>query len=447
MNSLRYYIDLLNEAAYDNKIMALKKLYPDQAQIIDWAKRLKKPDRVMWYLNILDRYLKLSDGDINKPIPNKNELIGNQNNTFADFQNSIEHYLGQENIPKIQSFVFTNQPANNVFAELSKIEREYTELQAKTKGVDPQTNDYKLLEFPDGTNWWFIDRAYCPEEGRSGGHCGNVVGKHDTAQRILSYRDRNNRVILTFILEKDKRLGEMKAKFNQKPEDRYHPQIMSLLLNPIVQGIKGEGYLADTNFSVFDLDERYLKILQAQKPKLISDQLETTPIEILKSPDWIKQNEQYKKIVLQKSPALRELLEKTAQRKCIPVWHKSRGLDYWKQMCKDYDYIAIGGIVTQEIKRSEYDVFYPLLKIAKENNCKVHGLGFTNLKGMVKYKFYSVDSTSWLSGNKFGAVYLFDGETMQKQNKQIGQRVKTNKTAIHNFTEWVKFSKYAENNL
>jgi hypothetical protein len=36
---------------------------------------------------------------------------------------------------------------------------------------------------------------------------------------------------------------------------------------------------------------------------------------------------------------------------------------------------------------------------------------------------------------------------MQKKNKQIGQRVKTNKTAIHNFTEWVKFSKYAENNL
>jgi hypothetical protein len=144
---------------------------------------------------------------------------------------------------------------------------------------------------------------------------------------------------------------------------------------------------------------------------------------------------------------LRILLENTAQRKCIPVWHKSRGLDYWKQMCKDYNYVAIGGIVTQEIKRSEYDVFYPLLKIARENNTKVHGLGFTNLKGMEKYKFYSVDSTSWLSGNKFGAVYLFDGKTMQKQKKKVGQRVKTNEVAIHNFTEWVKFSKYAEQNL
>lgn len=144
---------------------------------------------------------------------------------------------------------------------------------------------------------------------------------------------------------------------------------------------------------------------------------------------------------------LRNLLEETAQRKCIPVWHKSRGLEYWKQMVKEYNYVAIGGIVTQEIKRSEYNVFFPLLKIARENNCKVHGLGFTNLKGMEKYKFYSVDSTSWLSGNKFGAVYLFDGKTMQKQNKQLGQRVKTNEVAIHNFTEWVKFSKYAENNL
>lgn len=144
---------------------------------------------------------------------------------------------------------------------------------------------------------------------------------------------------------------------------------------------------------------------------------------------------------------LRDLLEQTAGRKCIPVWHKSRGLEYWKKMVKEYDYVAIGGIVTQEIKRTQYDIFSHLLKIAKENKCKVHGLGFTNLKGMEKYKFDSVDSTSWLSGNRFGAVYLFNGRTMQKKNKQIGQRVKTIETAQHNFAEWVKFSKYAEQNL
>ena len=144
---------------------------------------------------------------------------------------------------------------------------------------------------------------------------------------------------------------------------------------------------------------------------------------------------------------LRDLLERIAEKKCIPVWHKSRGLEYWKQMVKEYDYVAIGGLVTQEIKRTEYDVFIPLLKIAKENNCKVHGLGFTNLKGMVKYKFYSVDSTSWLSGNKFGSIYFFNGKTMCKIKAPEGKRLKANKAALHNFTEWVKFSKYAEQNL
>lgn len=146
---------------------------------------------------------------------------------------------------------------------------------------------------------------------------------------------------------------------------------------------------------------------------------------------------------------LRNLLEETAQRKCIPVWHKSRGLDYWKQMVKEYNYIAIGGIVKKEIKQSEYDVFIPLLKIAKENNCKVHGLGFTNLKGLKKYKFYSVDSTNWLSA-RFGTtgLYYFTGDNLKNINKPVNSRKKDLQAMnIFNFMEWVKFSKYAEQNL
>lgn len=144
---------------------------------------------------------------------------------------------------------------------------------------------------------------------------------------------------------------------------------------------------------------------------------------------------------------LRDLLEKYTGKKCIPVWHKSRGLDYWVDMCKNYSYVAIGGIVTKEIKRTEYDVFKPLLSIANKYNTKVHALGFTNLKGLEKYKFYSVDSTAWLSGNQYGAAHWFDGKTMQKKKKLPGQKVKAQEVARHNFKEWVKFSKYAENNL
>lgn len=140
---------------------------------------------------------------------------------------------------------------------------------------------------------------------------------------------------------------------------------------------------------------------------------------------------------------LREKLEKLTNKKSIPVWHKSRGLQYWKQMCKDYDYVAIGGIVTKEITKKNYTIFNVLLKIAKENNCKVHGLGFTNMEGIKKYKFYSVDSTAWLYGNRGGFLYMFNGKGINKIQPK-GMRLKGREAAIHNFNEWVKFSQYAE---
>jgi hypothetical protein len=146
---------------------------------------------------------------------------------------------------------------------------------------------------------------------------------------------------------------------------------------------------------------------------------------------------------------LRNKLELIAERKCIPVWHKSRGLEYWKKMIKEYDYVAIGGIVTREIKRNEHKIFSPLLKIAKENNCKVHGLGYTNLKGLKKYPFYSVDSTSWISGQKFLNMmqYIGNGEFKTHRPKKGQKGINPKKRLEYNFNEWVKFQKYAEREL
>jgi len=141
---------------------------------------------------------------------------------------------------------------------------------------------------------------------------------------------------------------------------------------------------------------------------------------------------------------LRNKLEDLTKRKSIPVWHKSRGFDYWKQIYKDYDYVAIGGIVTKEIKSNEHSVFLPLLKIARENNCKVHGLGFTKLELLKRYRFYSVDSTTWTTGNRFGEVHKFNGETLIKTKKPTGYRVKAELTAVNNFKEWIKYQKYAD---
>lgn len=144
---------------------------------------------------------------------------------------------------------------------------------------------------------------------------------------------------------------------------------------------------------------------------------------------------------------IRKKLEGLTGTKPIPVWHKSRGIEQFKRDADEYPYVALGGIVIKEFSRDEYKTFPWFINEAHKAGAKIHGLGFTNLEGIRKYHFDSVDSTSWVSGNRFGAVYYFDGRTMKKISKKPGQRVKTNQVAIHNFNEWKKFSRYAEKNL
>ena len=152
----------------------------------------------------------------------------------------------------------------------------------------------------------------------------------------------------------------------------------------------------------------------------------------------------------EKTLKLRKRLEEGTGKKCIPVFHKNRGIKEWEKMCREYDYVAIGTSGKNDSKwtRKHPEVIAKMLQIAKDNNCKVHGLGFTSLKGIKKLHFYSVDSTSWKSGNMFGSLYVFKNNTLEKIKKPINKRLKSgdyySKVEYWNFKEWVKFQKYAE---
>lgn len=144
---------------------------------------------------------------------------------------------------------------------------------------------------------------------------------------------------------------------------------------------------------------------------------------------------------------LRNKLENIVGWKCIPVFHRNRGKDEFLKLIKEYNYIALGGIAIKDINRTEYKYFKWFIDEAHKKNCKIHGLGFTNLEGIKKYHFDSVDSTTWVSGNRFGKVYKFNGKNIIIYNKLPGTRMKTRETAINNFIEWVKFSNYADKHL
>lgn len=145
---------------------------------------------------------------------------------------------------------------------------------------------------------------------------------------------------------------------------------------------------------------------------------------------------------------LRKKLEDLTHKKCIPVWHKSRGLEEWYDICKNYDYVAIGGIVIKEITRKDYKYFNPLLDIARKYNTKVHGLGLTITKELKKYPFYSVDSTSWVNASKFGQLQIFKDASIKSIQRPENTRVLDGGKAVE-FTlkEWIKFQEYAECNL
>lgn len=144
----------------------------------------------------------------------------------------------------------------------------------------------------------------------------------------------------------------------------------------------------------------------------------------------------------------RKRLESLTGKPCIPVWHKSRGIgEFWK-MCDEYGYAAIGGIVSREIKPEQYGAFPKMIKEAHSRKCKIHGLGFTALKWLDKCHFDSVDSTAWTTGNRFGHLYKFDGKTVVKIDNEKGKRfADSRRAALINFTEWLKFQKWAVTHL
>ncbi len=140
---------------------------------------------------------------------------------------------------------------------------------------------------------------------------------------------------------------------------------------------------------------------------------------------------------------LKNKIEAKTGKQPIPVWHRSRGKDDFIAMCKDYKYVAIGGIVSKEIKKEEHKYFNFLCDIAHENGAKIHGLGFAG-KDLEKYRFDSVDTAAWVWGNRCAFLYKFNGKTMVTIYKPKGTMLNSREVAIHNFWEWVKYSEYLE---
>lgn len=142
---------------------------------------------------------------------------------------------------------------------------------------------------------------------------------------------------------------------------------------------------------------------------------------------------------------MRRKLENETQRPCIPVWHKGRGVEYWKWMCDNYKYVAIGGLVFH-VKRQEYDSIKKMVDYAYRRGVKVHGLGFTKTKELEDWKFWSVDSASWKKAACLGRqAHFFNGKSIDQRMIDNGnKKVKLYELVAHNFVEWCKYQRYMD---
>lgn len=149
----------------------------------------------------------------------------------------------------------------------------------------------------------------------------------------------------------------------------------------------------------------------------------------------------------EKVKQLRQRIESRTGKQCIPVFHKERGLDEWSGMVKDYGYVALG-LSGKDVGKGDYKTFLRFVLDARDHGCKVHGLGITATSSLTNVPFYSVDSSSWTWGNRFGYFFKFDGREMKMLPKPQGKVIADPKAlAIHNLRQWVRLADSMETKI
>lgn len=95
----------------------------------------------------------------------------------------------------------------------------------------------------------------------------------------------------------------------------------------------------------------------------------------------------------------------------IPTYHYGENTKWLTRLLKKkYTYIALGGMVPISNKGLLYwldEIWGNYLTDSKGLPvCKVHGFGMTSLSLMLRYPWFSVDSTTWVTAGRLGGFYM-----------------------------------------
>lgn len=189
---------------------------------------------------------------------------------------SIRHFISQS-VHQFQSVVFGRETYQELINIFEKKEKTYF----RNKGLnhrDLPVEGRVICSINEDLCWFDLEARFSQNERLSLNHCGNAAGRSEDT--IYSLRERivkNGKVFwrphLTFIFNKEKRgLGERKARFNLKPDKKWHIAIVKLLTDrtEIKHLLKSEHFYASENDFVFnDLSEELKETLKYKRPDLM----------------------------------------------------------------------------------------------------------------------------------------------------------------------------------
>jgi hypothetical protein len=117
-----------------------------------------------------------------------------------------------------------------------------------------------------------------------------------------------------------------------------------------------------------------------------------------------------------------QLIMEKAGLKPIPCFHFGEPFEYLQRYVDRYDYLALGVAGNSGTKLIPWlDQCFSQYICGKNGmpKLKIHGFAVTSLKLMLRYPFYSVDSTSWVVTGRMGWIYIprrKDGKWIYDQN-------------------------------
>lgn len=140
-------------------------------------------------------------------------------------------------------------------------------------------------------------------------------------------------------------------------------------------------------------------------------------------------------------PLMREGIE------VIFVWHKQRKLEGLEEMCSRFPYVGLPGEFSKDPDFNKY------VTVAKRYTTKLHGFAATKQSDFRDWPWYSGDSTTWKSSERYGTLIHWDehaqklvfeeDKSQRALYRKDFEKYKLDADGIINDTNYREVTKYA----